>query len=89
MPVFDDMLVTESDCFPVCVGSAYCGGLWVAALKAFVEMATLMKDADAAQRFSVLLTRAARNYDSKLWNGEVPRCASVTVKESSHYRLAL
>ncbi|MEW6512295.1 MAG: GH116 family glycosyl-hydrolase [Bacteroidota bacterium] len=46
------------------------GSLYLAALKAGAEMATTMKDADAAKEYNALFAQGSRRYDSLLWNGE-------------------
>ena len=45
--------------------------MWVASLKAFVDMAKIMKEDDDVERFSKLLKQASYNFDKKLWNGEM------------------
>jgi len=49
--------------------SAYCGGLWVAALSAMVEMAKILEKEDDLEYYSELLQKAYKVYD-KLFNGE-------------------
>lgn len=49
--------------------SAYCSGLWIAALEAAVEMANLEDDAAAAKKFGSWLRNARRSLEEELWNG--------------------
>jgi len=50
--------------------SAYCGGLWLAALRAAEEMARTLGDSPAASSYHELFTRGQASYIKKLWNGE-------------------
>ena len=50
--------------------SAYCGGLWLAALYAMVQMAGQMGDQATAAEYADLLARAQQVYVDKLWTGE-------------------
>lgn len=50
--------------------SAYCGGLWLAALRASEEMARTLGENDAATAYHELFLKAQKTYVSKLWNGE-------------------
>jgi non-lysosomal glucosylceramidase len=50
--------------------SAYCGGLWLAALRAAEEIAGSLGDTAAATRYHDLFTRSQASYIRKLWNGE-------------------
>ncbi len=50
--------------------SAYCGGLWLAALKAGLEIARLNGDAAAAAQFGGWFDTAYPAFESRLWNGE-------------------
>ncbi|KAF0300940.1 Non-lysosomal glucosylceramidase [Amphibalanus amphitrite] len=47
--------------------SAYCGGLWLAALYAMAQMAREMGDEPALAEYAELLTRAQKVYVEKLW----------------------
>jgi non-lysosomal glucosylceramidase len=49
--------------------SAYCGGLWVAAVRAAEEMANALGDSAAAAKYQDLFTRSQDSYIKKLWNG--------------------
>jgi len=49
--------------------SAYCGGLWLAALRAADEMAGALGDTQAAAQYKELFSRSQASYIRKLWNG--------------------
>ncbi|XP_045447405.1 non-lysosomal glucosylceramidase [Melitaea cinxia] len=53
--------------------SAYCGGLWVAAISAVRNMARLLGLEEDQKEFSKLLERARASYETKLWNGSYYR----------------
>jgi non-lysosomal glucosylceramidase len=50
--------------------SAYCGGLWLAAVRAAEEIARTLGDAKTADSYHALFTRSQASYIKKLWNGE-------------------
>jgi non-lysosomal glucosylceramidase len=50
--------------------SAYCGGLWLAGLRATEEMARALKQEDATAEYHRLFLKAQKTYIDKLWNGE-------------------
>jgi non-lysosomal glucosylceramidase len=50
--------------------SAYCGGLWLAALRAAEEIAHVLGDKTAADKYHELFVRSQASYIKKLWNGE-------------------
>jgi non-lysosomal glucosylceramidase len=50
--------------------SAYCGGLWLAALRAAEEMAKELGDTASASKYHDLFTKSQASYIKKLWNGE-------------------
>jgi non-lysosomal glucosylceramidase len=50
--------------------SAYCGSLWLAALRSAEEIAHVLNDAPAAGKYHELFARAQASYIKKLWNGE-------------------
>ena len=52
------------------VSSAYCGGMWLAALKMFSEMAKVLGHQEDFNKFSGILEQAKASYVEKLWNGE-------------------
>ncbi|KAJ8949504.1 hypothetical protein NQ314_008197 [Rhamnusium bicolor] len=49
--------------------SAYCGGLWLAALLAMVGMADLLGKLDDRKLFEQLLAKGKKSFEKKLWNG--------------------
>jgi len=50
--------------------SAYCGGLWLASLRAAEEIAKVLDDAAAETSYHDLFVRSQASYIKKLWNGE-------------------
>jgi non-lysosomal glucosylceramidase len=50
--------------------SAYCGGLWLAALRASEETARILAESHAADEYHNLFQKAQKTYIDKLWNGE-------------------
>ncbi|XP_058928137.2 non-lysosomal glucosylceramidase isoform X2 [Kogia breviceps] len=49
--------------------SAYCGGLWLAAVAVMVKMAVLCGAQEVQDRFSSILSRGQEAYERLLWNG--------------------
>jgi non-lysosomal glucosylceramidase len=58
------------DAWSVTGASAYCGGLHVAALKCVCEIARLLEDKEALDKYSAILKQAKNSYNEKLWNGK-------------------
>jgi non-lysosomal glucosylceramidase len=50
--------------------SAYCGGLWLAALRASEETGRALGEQRAADEYHNLFQKARKTYIDKLWNGE-------------------
>jgi non-lysosomal glucosylceramidase len=50
--------------------SAYCGGLWLGALRAAEEIARALGDTAAVSKYHDLFTKSQASYIKKLWNGE-------------------
>jgi non-lysosomal glucosylceramidase len=50
--------------------SAYCGSLWLAALRASEEMGRALGENAASAQYHELFLKAQKNYVSKLWNGD-------------------
>jgi non-lysosomal glucosylceramidase len=50
--------------------SAYCGGLWLASLRAAEETARLLGEQAEAAKYHEMFLKAQKSYVSKLWNGE-------------------
>lgn len=61
------------DTWPMRGPSAYCGGLWIAALEASVRMADLVGDSEARSRYASWLRRARESFEMLLWNGRYYR----------------
>ncbi len=61
--------------------SAYCGGLWLAALRASEETARVLGETQSADAYHVQFLKAQKTYIDKLWNGEYFR-----YDEQSEYR---
>lgn len=51
--------------------SAYCGGLWLAALYCMHKMAVHFADTDAIDKYAALLERGKSSFEEKLWNGKL------------------
>ena len=50
--------------------SAYCGGLWLAALRSMIEAAKILGHRDDKMKYSDILDQAVQAYNKLLWNGE-------------------
>ncbi|MDR2431133.1 MAG: hypothetical protein LBD99_02630, partial [Candidatus Margulisbacteria bacterium] len=50
--------------------SAYCGSLWLASLRALSSAASALGEKKAAAQYAVLLSKARKTFDQKLWNGK-------------------
>jgi non-lysosomal glucosylceramidase len=50
--------------------SAYSGGLWLAALRASEEIASVLGDTASKSKYRAMFTKAQASYISKLWTGE-------------------
>ena len=50
--------------------SAYCGGLWLAAVRATEEIANTLGDEETATEYHQLFLKAQKSYIDKLWNGK-------------------
>ena len=50
--------------------SAYCGALWLGALRAAEEIARALGDTVAVSKYHDLFTKSQASYVKKLWNGE-------------------
>lgn len=64
--------------------SAYCGGLWLAALRASEEAARALGETRSADAYHAQFLKAQKTYIDKLWNGEYFR-----YDEKSEYRDAI
>ncbi|XP_015746409.1 non-lysosomal glucosylceramidase isoform X2 [Python bivittatus] len=50
--------------------SAYCGGLWLAAVCMMCRMAEVLRDGEALERYSAILAKGAAAFERLLWNGK-------------------
>lgn len=50
--------------------SAYCGGLWLAAVRASEEMARILGQSNVAEGYHQLFLKAQKSYIDRLWNGK-------------------
>ncbi|XP_053405634.1 non-lysosomal glucosylceramidase-like [Mercenaria mercenaria] len=57
------------DAWVVHGASAYCGGLWLCALRMFVESAKILNEQDDLEKYTSILNKAKESYEIKLWNG--------------------
>ena len=55
--------------YSVDILSAYCGGLWLAALRSMIAAAKILKLEKDVEKYSDQLKRATSSYQAKLWNG--------------------
>ncbi|XP_067928996.1 non-lysosomal glucosylceramidase-like isoform X1 [Watersipora subatra] len=62
--------------------SAYCGGLWLAANRATIEMCRILDKTEHIEHFQQILNRASKAFDEKLWNGKYYNYDS---SKSSHH----
>lgn len=51
------------------ISSAYCGGLWLAALKMYVEISKIIGNTEEMNKYTEILDRGKQAFDAKLWNG--------------------
>ncbi|MGH9513287.1 MAG: GH116 family glycosyl hydrolase [Terriglobales bacterium] len=70
LPQNDDYPDQTYDVWIVHGESAYCGGLWLAALRAAEEIATVLGDKAAATKYHAMFLKGQDTYISKLWNGK-------------------
>ncbi|OXU32049.1 hypothetical protein TSAR_002854 [Trichomalopsis sarcophagae] len=58
------------DCWVMSGPSAYCGGLWIAALHCAVKIAELLGESEDEARYKGILDRGKVAFQDKLWNGK-------------------
>lgn len=58
----------QRDC-PFCSGSAYCGGLWLAAVQMMCKMAEVLGDTETQQKYDAILQKGKESFERLLWNG--------------------
>jgi len=49
--------------------SAYCGSLWLGAVKAMIHLSKLLKDKKIHNTYQKLFAKASESFERKLWNG--------------------
>lgn len=57
------------DAWSMTGASAYCGGMWLAALKIMIEMAGILGHADDITKYTEILDKGKASYETKVWNG--------------------
>ncbi|XP_037298095.1 non-lysosomal glucosylceramidase isoform X2 [Manduca sexta] len=62
--------------------SAYCGGLWVAAVNAVRTMARLLGHEEDEKEFTKLLEKARSSFEEKLWTGSYYRFDTLPANEN-------
>ncbi|CAG9821274.1 unnamed protein product [Phaedon cochleariae] len=62
--------------------SAYCGGLWLAALYAMISLSDVLGKPDEKKKFQDIFDRAQPEYENKLWNGLYYEFDSSTTDQS-------
>lgn len=50
-------------------GSAYCGGLWLAAVCMMCKMAEVLGDTEVRQKYLDILNKGKEAFERMLWNG--------------------
>lgn len=70
IPQDDDYPDQTYDVWIVHGESAYCGGLWLAALRAAEEMARTLGDNAAVAKYHEWFAKGQKTYVDKLWSGE-------------------
>jgi non-lysosomal glucosylceramidase len=70
LPQDDDYPDQTYDVWIVHGESAYCGGLWLAALRAAEEIANTLGDKPSAAKYHQWFEKGQKTYISKLWSGE-------------------
>ena len=73
LPENDGIPDQTFDTWPMKGASAYCGGLWLAALEAAQRMAALVGDTVAQRQYANWFDQAQDAYESQLWNGRYYR----------------
>jgi non-lysosomal glucosylceramidase len=70
LPQNDDYPDQTYDVWIVHGESAYCGGLWLAALRAAEQIAHTLGETATATKYHDMFTKGQATYIKKLWNGE-------------------
>ncbi|XP_077870346.1 non-lysosomal glucosylceramidase-like [Saccoglossus kowalevskii] len=71
------------DAWSVTGASAYCGGLWLAAVRAMMEIAKILDEEDQFKKYSDVLIQGKSSYEKKLWNGKYYNYDSSKQKHSN------
>ncbi|XP_027488789.1 non-lysosomal glucosylceramidase-like [Corapipo altera] len=58
------------DAWVVHGASAYCGGLWLAAVCMMCKMAEVLGDAEIQQKYMAILSKGKEAFERMLWNGK-------------------
>ncbi|XP_015703851.1 non-lysosomal glucosylceramidase [Coturnix japonica] len=58
------------DAWVVNGASAYCGGLWLAAVRMMCEMAEVLGDTETRQKYGAILQKGKESFERLLWNGK-------------------
>uniref|UniRef100_A0A8D2J7Q3 Non-lysosomal glucosylceramidase n=1 Tax=Varanus komodoensis TaxID=61221 RepID=A0A8D2J7Q3_VARKO len=58
------------DAWVVTGASAYCGGLWLAAVCVMCRMAEIMGSGEVLQKYAAILARGSAAFERLLWNGK-------------------
>uniref|UniRef100_A0A8B9EG97 Non-lysosomal glucosylceramidase n=1 Tax=Anser cygnoides TaxID=8845 RepID=A0A8B9EG97_ANSCY len=58
------------DAWVVNGASAYCGGLWLAAVRMMCKMAEVLGDEETQQKYSGILQKGKEAFERMLWNGK-------------------
>lgn len=73
LPENDGIPDQTFDTWPMKGPSAYCGGLWLAALEAAQRMAEVVGDPEAQATYAAWYNQGRAAYEAKLWNGKYYR----------------
>ncbi|XP_072216090.1 non-lysosomal glucosylceramidase [Excalfactoria chinensis] len=58
------------DAWVVNGASAYCGGLWLAAVRMMCEIAEVLGDTETRQKYGAILQKGKESFERLLWNGK-------------------
>ncbi|XP_048787286.1 non-lysosomal glucosylceramidase [Lagopus muta] len=58
------------DIWVVTGASAYCGGLWLAAVQMMCKMAEVLGDTETQQKYDAILQKGKESFERLLWNGK-------------------
>ncbi|KAL0880998.1 hypothetical protein ABMA27_002147 [Loxostege sticticalis] len=69
LQVMRDYRLLRAHFAPFATDSAYCGGLWIAAVSSVRVMAHMLGHEEDEREFAKLLDQGRNSYEDKLWNG--------------------